>query len=147
MKKTRTPMLTLACVFALATAGMADTPVTPDKLPAAVKTFVKEQFPQAKILFAEKDSGLLEKTAYEIRLDDGTEVEIYKNGEWDKIENKAKGVPAGFVPKAIADYAKANYADATITKIDKEGKGFEVELSTGLELKFNKKGKLVGMDD
>jgi len=147
MKNFRTLMATLTCVCALTTASLADdTPVAPDKLPAAVKTFIKAQFPKAKILFAEKDSGLLEKTTYEIQLDDGSKVETYKDGSWEKVENKTQGVPAGLVPKTIADYVKANFADAKIVKLDKESYGYEADLSNGLELKFNPKGALLGTD-
>ena len=34
-----------------------------------------------------------------------------------------------------------------ITKIDKERYGYDIELSNDLELKFNRQGALIGMDD
>ena len=141
-------VLAIVCTMFLSVAAYADdSPVAIDQLPAAVKTFVVQNFPAQKILFAEKDSGFFEKTKYEVRLDDGTKAEVYKDGTWDKVENKSKGVPASFVPKGIADYVKANYAATPVTKVDKEKYGYEVELSSGLELKFNEQFQLIGMDD
>jgi len=145
---TRKFVFAFVCALFLSVVAYADdTPVAVDQLPAAVKTFVAQKFPTQKILFAEKDSGLFEKTKYEVRLDDGTKAEVYKDGTWDKVENKSKGVPTSFVPKGIADYVKANYAATPVTKVDKEKYGYEVELSNGLELKFNEQFQLIGMDD
>jgi len=141
-------VMAVVCAMFLSVAAFADdTPVAVDQLPAAVKTFVAQKFPAQKILFAEKDSGLFEKTKYEVRLDDGTKVEVYKDGTWNKVENKSKGVPTSFVPKGIADYVKANYAAFPVIKVDKKKYGYEVELSNDLELKFNEQFQLIGMDD
>lgn len=140
----------MAIVFALFLSVAAyadDTPIAVDQLPAAVKTFVAQKFPAQKILFAEKDSGFFEKTKYEVRLDDGTKIELFKDGTWNKVENKQKGVPASFISKGIADYVKANYATTPVIKVDKERYGYDVELANDLELKFNEQFQLVGMDD
>ncbi len=55
-------------------------------------------------------------------------------------------IPA-LIPPPVAATIQANYPDAMITKIDKERNGFEVDLANGLELKFNKQGAIVEMDD
>ncbi len=141
-------VMAIVCALFLSVAAYADdTPITVDRLPAAVKTFVAQKFPAQKILFAEKDSGFFEKTKYEVRLDDGTKIELFKDGTWNKVENKQKGVPASFIPKGIADYVRANYATTPVIKVDKERYGYDVELANDLELKFNEQFQLVGMDD
>ena len=56
-------------------------------------------------------------------------------------------VPEALVPQAIAQYVASNFPDAVVTKIDKERFGYEIELSNDLELKFNKAGVLLSMDD
>lgn len=148
MKNVKVLVSAVFAVLMLSVVSFADdTPIPVEKLPAAVKAAIQKQFPGQKMLFAEEDSGFFEKTKYEIRLDDGTRIECYKDGEWDNVENKSKGLPASIVPKGIADYVKANYATALIVKIDKEKYGFEVELSNDLELKFNPQFQLIGMDD
>ena len=141
-------VMAIVCALFLSVAAYADdTPITVDRLPAAVKTFVAQKFPAQKILFAEKDSGFFEKTKYEVCLDDGTKIELFKDGTWNKVENKQKGVPASFIPKGIADYVRANYATTPVIKVDKERYGYDVELANDLELKFNEQFQLVGMDD
>ena len=58
-----------------------------------------------------------------------------------------KGVPAFFVPKAIASYVKGTYQNVAITKINKEYHGYDIELANGMELSFDRSGRFMGMDD
>jgi hypothetical protein len=41
----------------------------------------------------------------------------------------------------------ATFAGASVVKIDKERYGYDVELSNGAEMKFNKQGACIGYDD
>lgn len=52
------------------------------------------------------------------------------------------------VPAAIQEYVTANYPDAqiVIVKYDKRDKDYEVQLSNGWELTFNKKFQLIDAD-
>jgi uncharacterized protein YuzE len=126
---------------------LADDKIIPvEQLPAPAKTFVKKYFPQATIEYATKDTEFM-GTTYEVRLSDGTEVDFDKKGNWDNVDCKTKAVPASLVPAAIAQYVKAHYPNTVIVKIDKERGGYEIELSNDLDLKFNSKGKLIGIDD
>lgn len=56
-------------------------------------------------------------------------------------------VPEALVPAAIVQYVKTNFDGTVITKIDKERYGYDIELSNDLELKFNKKGQVMEVDD
>ncbi|MBQ7750619.1 MAG: PepSY-like domain-containing protein [Bacteroidales bacterium] len=56
-------------------------------------------------------------------------------------------VSSALVPAAIAEYVRTNFPGQVIVMIDKEPYGFEVELLNGLELKFNKDGNLIRVDD
>ncbi len=47
----------------------------------------------------------------------------------------------------ISEYVKANFPDTDVTKIDKEHNRWEIKLSNGLDLKFNKSFKCIGVDD
>ncbi len=141
MKKVRF-ILVAALALVLSVSCFADGRMIPvEQLPEAVKTFVKSYFPDNSIIFAELDNG------YEVRLKDGTELDFTRKGEWDKIDCKMNPVPAVLVPSVISDYIKSCYPDALIVKYDKEHYGCEVELSNGLEMKFNKKGQLISIDD
>ncbi|MDO4993918.1 MAG: PepSY-like domain-containing protein [Bacteroidales bacterium] len=142
MKQTKYVMLALLCLMMSAVCRADDTPIAPDALPAAAKTFVSTNFPGKKIIYAEKDWN-----SYECRLDDGTKIEFNKKGNWDKVDCHMQAVPAAIVPDAIQKYVKANFPDCLITKIDKERYGYEIELSNDLDLRFSYQGALLGMDD
>ena len=122
-----------------------DVMVPVSQLPAAARTFVQKNFPGKKIMFAQKDN--IFSSTYETHLDNGAEIEFYRNGDWNKVDCHHSAVPASIVPAVIANYVKANFPGTFVTKIDKERYGYEVELSNDLELKFNKKCMLIGMDD
>lgn len=119
-----------------------DKPIPADQLPSAAKTFVKKHFQGQTITYAEKDAD-----SFEARLNNGVKVEFDKKGNWDAVESKTQPVPSELVPPIILNYVRSTYTDAFVTKIDKERNGYELELSNGLELKFNKKGFLTEIDD
>ena len=123
-----------------------DVIITPDKLPAAAQSFIKEYFPETAVSYAKKDTEL-RKTSYEVTLQDGTEIDFNSKGEWDKVDCKRAEVPASLVPEAIAEYVRASFPGQIIVKIDKERYGYEIELGNDLELKFDKNGNLKGIDD
>ena len=147
MNKNKFFLVALLCMLLQSVTCLADDKIIPvEQLPASAKTFVKKYFPQATIEYATKDTEFM-GTTYEGRLSDGTEVDFDKKGNWDNVDCKTKAVPASLVPAAIAQYVKAHYPNTVIVKIDKERGGYEIELSNDLDLKFNSKGKLIGIDD
>ena len=103
-----------------------------------------DQYPVEWISW-EKD-GFFNPT-YEAQLVDGTQVEFDKDGNWDKVDCNLNAVPTALIPASIAAYVHSNFPDCFIVKIDKERYGFEIELSNDLELKFNKQGQLLYIDD
>ena len=141
-------ILTLVAMVAVLVPALADNdrPIPPEQLPEAAKTFIKQTFPEQTIVYAEIETGLT-KTKYEVRLNDGTEIDFNGKGEWDKVDCKYKAVPAVLVPAAIAHHIEANYPASLIVKIDKELYGWEIELSNDLELKFAANGTLLAIDD
>ena len=119
--------------------------ITKDPTPA-ITEFVKTYFPKASVLIVKP-----EHDEYEVRLSDGTELEFTRNFEWKKIDcehsNTYTAVPAELVPEQIATYVKTNFVDQSITKIEKKRKGWEIELSNELEIKFNKNFVVTKIDD
>ncbi len=113
-----------------------------EQLPQAAKSFVQKNFPNNTIIYAEK-----EMFSYEARLDDGTEIDFDRKGNWDKVDCKLNAVPSAIIPAPILNYVQKTFPNAEIVKIDKERHGYDIELSNDIELKFNKKGAFMGMDD
>ena len=143
MKTMKYFMMALVCLLMQSATCLADgRPIPVEQLPKAAKDFVAKYFPGQNIIYAEKEYG-----KYEARFNNGTEIEFDKKGNWDKVDCKTTAVPAALIPEAIVQYVQANFAGAVITKIDKERYGYEIELSNDIDLKFNKQGALIGMDD
>ena len=146
MKKSVLFFAALVCMLMHSVSSFAGDRIIPaEQLPAAAKTFIQKTFPGQTVSYAKIDFDGRKK--YEVRLSNGTEVEFDKNGNWDKVDCNYSAVPASLVPTNIANYVKTHFAGAKVVKIDKERYGFDVELSNELELKFNKQGQLMNIDD
>ena len=171
MKKSVFFLAALVCMMMQSVTTFASDRIIPkEQLPAAAQTFIQKTFPGQTVSYAKIDFD--GRKTYEVRLSNGTEVEFDKNGTWDKVDCNHSAVPANLVPANIATYVKSNFPGATIVtvptnlvpaniatyvksnfpgativKIDKERYGYDIELSNDLELKFNKNGKMLRVDD
>lgn len=123
-----------------------DRSVLPAQVPATIQSFVKNNFPNQPISYAERDLEWF-WYKYDVVLANGTKISFDTDNEWDKIDCQMNAVPAALVPAPIATYCKTNFPGVVITKIDKEYNGYDVELANDMELKFNKQGALTSMDD
>ena len=146
MKKLLLSILAFTLLLPFTAKADNERPIPPEQLPEAAKTFIKKTFPEIAIVYAEIETEG-QRTKYEVRLNDGTEIDFNGAGEWDKVDCKYKAVPAALVPEAVAKYVKANFANAFITQIDKEPYGWDIELNTDLDLMFSADGQFLGMDD
>ena len=146
MKNIKFFAVALMCMMVSTVCNADDRMVPVSQLPAAAKTFVQQNFKGTSIVYVEFDREF-NGGKYEVTLNDGTQIDFDKKGVWDKIDCEVGAVPAALIPGTIANYVKTNFAGAKVTKIDKERFGYEIELSNGLELKFNKAGQLLSMDD
>lgn len=142
MTQKRLFLVALMCMIMSATTFASDRVITANQLPAAAQTFINQTFPGASIMYAEIDDG-----KYEVHLNDGTEINFDRKGNWDKVDCKLKAVPAHLIPATIASNVETQFSGTVITKIDKERYGYEIELSNGLDLKFNRQGMLSEIDD
>lgn len=125
----------------------SDRPVAPTQLPVTITAFIQHNFPGQTISFAKKD---LEITGwqYDVMLADGTQIDFDTDHMWDMIQcGMTNPVPTALIPVPVRTYLQTNFPDAMVLKIDKERYGYEIELANGLELKFNKQGALMDMDD
>ena len=143
--KTFTRILAAVFLAAAALISCSDKLVPADQLPAAAHSFIQQYFPGIPISYVKKDAGL--KTGFEVVLTDGTEIDFDGKGEWDSVDCKRSAVPSALVPAAIAGYVQTNFPGQMIVKIDKELYGYEIELGSGLDLKFDSSGKLIRIDD
>lgn len=138
-----------ALLFAGITASFAgdrERPITLDKLPAAAQEFLAANFKDLTLAYAVEDPKFI-GSEYEVIYTDRTEVDFESNGEWSSVERKYAAVPAAIVPVQIADYVRKSFAGESIRKIDRDKYTWEVELSNGLEIKFDRNFQVIDIDD
>ncbi len=117
-------------------------------LPQAAKMFLDQHFAKSDVSVIKIDKDFGRISDYEVVLDDGTEVTFDRNGQWGNVEVPvSKTVPTAVVPNAISGYVAKNYPEQRIVSIDKDRFGIEVQLQSGVELKFGLDGKFKGIDD
>ncbi len=142
-------MLTAALLFAGITASLADNdrPIALDKLPAAAQTFLKTHFADLTLAYAVEDPKFV-GSEYEVTYTDRTEVDFRSNGEWSSVERRYAAVPASVVPTQISDYvAKSSFPNQYIKKIERDAYTWEIELSNGIEIKFDREFHVIDIDD
>ena len=92
---------------------------------------------------------MMESAKYEVVLMDGTEIDFDSKGNWEEVSaKKGQVVPVSIIPGFAVNYLKShNFVNEGVTKVERDRKGYEIELSTGLSFKFDKKGKFIKADD
>jgi len=84
----------------------------------------------------------------EVELDDKTEIEFDRKGNWYTIKTKNKTLPEKFlkqIPSAMTKYVAKKYPDQFIRKIEKKSYGYRIKLNkpNEIELCFTKNGILI----
>ncbi len=116
-------------------------------LPKAAQTTIANNF-KAKVSLVKIDKDWGRISEYEVILEDGTEISFDQDGNWDNVEvNNSKSVPTAFVPKSVRDFVAKQQPGQRIVGIDRDRKGYDVELSNGIDLKFDKAGNFLRYDD
>lgn len=138
--------MVLSAVLMVALAGEKVIDVA--RLPQKAQTFIKSNYSKGKVALVKMEKDVL-STEYEVAFSDGSIVEFDGNGEWTDIKSPV-AVPSKLVPARISFYLKSNgYGNgAKVVKIGKDRRGgYEVELSNGQELEFDKNFRLTDIDD
>lgn len=138
----------LACMSVLGmSVSLADNakPVQVTQLPAVAQQFIRQYFASCKVALAKVETELMSKS-YEVVFTNGDHIEFDSKGNWEEIDCKSSSVPVSIIPAPVAKYIRTNYPDATVSKIEKDRKQYEVKLSNGVELTFDSKYNLVDID-
>lgn len=123
-----------------------DKAVTFDKLPKKAQEFIKQYYPNEKMIFASVDDDII-APEYKVGLDGGVTIGFENNGKFDNIKSKNGNIPAGIIPAKIVETAKAQYPDAIIIEYDADKRSYEIKLSNRMELTFDSNFNLVEIDD
>ena len=111
-----------------------------------ITKFVEQYFPKATIQMVMPDDDDID-----VVLNDNTKIEFRLNNEWKKVDCEHSttftSVPAELVPEQITTHVTSNFPNTMIKKLEKKYMGWEIELSNGLEIKYNKSFKVTEIDD
>lgn len=117
------------------------------ELPQAARTFVETHFPGVTYTRVEKQSRPdSDGSIYDVHLSNGFEIDFTAEGAWTDIDGNHQAVPAAIIPAGISQYVAANYASQTVTTIEIENHGYDVELSNDIDLVFNTNGEFVRIE-
>lgn len=140
-------MIAICCMMSfniVANAGN-DKPIHVNELPAKAQTLLSKHFKGQKVMLATIESGVVSKS-YDVVLRNGTKLEFDKKGNLTEIDCKQGIVPSQLIPQPIKNYLKENYRGETVRKIELNKKEYEVELTNGIDLTFNKHFQLIDID-
>lgn len=143
----RIVMIAICCMMSfniVANAGN-DKPVNVKELPAKAQTLLSKHFKGQKVMFATIESGVVSRS-YDVVLRNGTKLEFDKKGNLTEIDCKQGFVPSQLIPQPIKNYLKENYRGEAVRKIELNKKEYEVELTNGIDLTFNKHFQLIDID-
>ena len=133
-------------VMNLAVFADNDKPIQVTEMPKGAQSFVKSHFANQSVAVAKMETDFLDKT-YDVIFTNGDKVEFDKKGNWTKVDCEHTQVPQAVIPAAIQQYVSKNYPDAKVVKIEKtDRKGFDVDLSNGFDIEFDKRFKVVDID-
>lgn len=142
-------LLSLALMLGIATGVSARDTYAHDAsvLPASAKSVLAAHF-KAPVSVVKIDKGLTGIKEYEVVLTDGTEVTFDNGGNWDEIEtSRQQSVPSSILPEGIRTYVAKHHAGIRVVGIDRERSGYDVELSNGVDLKFDRNGTFLRYDN
>ena len=145
MKKIVFLFISLFAMNLVALAGN-DKPIQVSEMPKAAQLFIKNHFADLSVAMAKVETDFLDKN-YDVVFTNGNKVEFDKKGNWTNVDCEHTQVPVAILPEAIRQYVTQNYPDAKVLKIEvTDRKGYDVELSNGFELEFDKRFRLREID-
>ena len=143
----RIVMIAIYCMMSfniVANAGN-DKPINVNELPAKAQTLLSKHFKGQNVMLATIESGVVSRN-YDVVLKNGTKLEFDKKGNLTEIDCKQGIVPSQLIPQPIKNYLKENYRGEAVRKIELNKKEYEVELTNGLDLTFNKHFQLIDIE-
>ena len=132
----------------------------PTDVPADVVQTLEEQYSYVKVTGWLKEGGtyianIKDGLDCDVTLSDYTQIgfdgNLFGKLEWDEVDCShaatSAAVPAALVPVEIANYVSKIHGTQSITKISKDNRGWDIKLSNGIEIEFDKRFNVIDFDD
>jgi len=138
-------IIAFVAIFGLASCEK-ETVVPETELPKTAQEYLSTHFSGLNVIQVVKDQEGLRKS-YDVYLSDGFELEFKKSGDVISIKNnRNQRLPDSVIPAKILDYINSSFAGDFAVSWELDDNFQEVELNTGMELKFSKSGDFIRID-
>lgn len=145
MKKTFLVAL-MATLCSLTACADHDQLITYAQLPAAAQATIKQYFDEGAVAFCTMDREWFGKE-YNVRFNDGTELKFENDGSIHKVDCQFRPVPEALVPEIVRQQVAGVAPNTFIVEWGKDDWGWKAELNNKLEIKFDSKFQMIGVDD
>ncbi len=114
------------------------------RLPSMAKNLIENQFNGVEITAINSDVN----GEIEVLLEDKTEIEFDRKGNWISVKSKKKALPESFMkqlPTAMNKYLVEKHPGQFVRKIERKSYGYQLKLNkpNDIELSFTKNGILI----
>ncbi|EAH5977475.1 hypothetical protein EF868_05160, partial [Campylobacter upsaliensis] len=110
---------------------------SPQNLPNTIKDFLQKNF-KAQVSLAQRDDN-----AYEIALNDGTELEFDVSGEWKEIEARGTAISYEVLPPHIASILKNEFKENAIKEIERKINYYKIKFYNNFEIIIDFNGTIL----
>lgn len=120
-----------------------------ENLPSIANTFLNDHFKEIRVVSVVKEKEGISGVEYNVVLENGIDITFDDKGQWKDVEARIDTNPlttTSFILTPIVNYVGTEYPSAAINSIEKEKNGFDVELTNGIDLKFNAEGVFQRVD-
>ncbi|MCZ9839668.1 PepSY-like domain-containing protein [Brachyspira hyodysenteriae] len=116
-----------------------DMPIQANQLPQNAQNFVKTNFPNDQIVYAEQD-----RQSYKVELASGIEIDFDRTGNWTDVSGNNRPIPTQFIPSNILNAVKAKYPQIEVLDISKEYNSYKLKLANNREVYVSNNGQITG---
>ena len=109
----------------------------PKSLPPITQSIIKSYFPDAQVVSATKPKSKV-RNGFNVTLDDGTELQFDKDGQWQRVYCGGEPIPSRMVNLKIMNHIQNGYPNTCVVMMEKDKKGnYQIQLSDGTMLLFD----------
>ncbi|MDE6266215.1 MAG: PepSY-like domain-containing protein [Muribaculaceae bacterium] len=139
----------LVMFLMVAATAMARDRVSRDinSLPDAARQVINTHFKGKGVNHIKIDDKTFGGAEYDVVLNDGTEIDFDSKGNIKEIDCGKNPVPDALILKPIKDYVAKNFKGQKIVGMEVNRNNYEVQLSGGMELKFDRAGNFLRVDN
>ncbi len=120
-------------------------PIAVSEVPQQVLSHAAATFPTATLLSAGKNTHL----GFELKLNNKWDLYYNAQGEFvfkNNDDDSDQAIPISSLPQTIVDYINANFPGRTIVWAEIDDDEYEVYLSDGTEVNFDRRGRFLEID-